>query len=128
MATQKAKQPAARSTKPKTVEEYLDAAPKERRAALVRLRETIKRAAPKATESFSYGMVGFKHKGRPLMLFAYWKDHFAVYGSFDAHAAELENYDQSHKGTIRFPTDEPLPYALLTKMVKARVAEIDRSG
>ncbi len=128
MATQTKTKPAAKTTKPKTVEAYLAAAPKEHRAALLKLRETIKAAAPKATESVSYGMAGFKQNGKYLMTFGYWKEHFALYGGFEAFAAELKPYDQSGKGTVRFPADKPLPYGLVTKIVKARLAEIDEAG
>ncbi|CAN5243735.1 iron chaperone [soil metagenome] len=128
METQTGKKATVKATKPKSVDDYLEAAPKDQRAALLKLRETIKKAAPKATEGLSYGLVGFKHNGKPLVHFAYWKDHFAIYGSFDAHAAELKDYDQSHKGTIRFPRDEPLPYRLVAKMVKTRIAEIEKAA
>ncbi len=128
MATRTTKKPAAKTTKPKTVEAYLAAAPKEHRAALMKLRQTIKTAAPKATEGVSYGMAGFKQNGKYLMTFGYWKEHFALYGGFDAFAAELKPYDQSGKGTVRFPADEPLPYGLVTRIIKARVAEIEKAG
>ena len=117
-----------KTTRPKTVAEYLAAAPKEKRAALTALRKTIKAAAPKATEGISYGIVGFKHNGKPLVYLGYAKAHCALYGStghfVDAHAAELKGYEVS-KGTIRFPADKPVPARLVTKMVKARVAKID---
>jgi uncharacterized protein YdhG (YjbR/CyaY superfamily) len=128
MATQTKKKSAAKTAKPKSVEAYLAAAPKEHRPALMKLRETIKAAAPQATESVSYGMAGFKHKGKYLMTFGYWKEHVAIYGGFGAFAAELKAYDQSGKGTVRFPADKPLPYGLVTKIVKARLAEIDEAG
>ena len=121
-----AKKPAAKTAPPKTVAEYIAAAPKAQRAGLMKLRSTITSAAPKATESISYGMAGFKHNGESLILFAYWKDHVALYGSFDAYADELKAYDQSGRGTFRFPIDKPLPYLLVTKMVKAKVAEIEK--
>ena len=121
--------PGARSTKPRTVDEYIAKAPKERRAALTKLRHTIKAAAPKATESVSYGMAGFKQDGKRVAYFAHWKSHIALYGTsrdfIDAHAAELEGYVQS-KGTLQFATDKPLPYGLVTKIVKARIAEIEK--
>ena len=126
MATRKTKKPAARTTRPKTVGEYLAAAPKDKRAALTKLRATIKAASPKVTEEIRYGIVGFKHDGEPLLHFGYWRDHVALYGDFDPHAAGLKAYDQSGKGTVRFPADEPLPYRLVTKIVKARIAEIER--
>lgn len=110
------------------VERYYASAPPDRRAALLRLRRTIRTAAPKATESMRYGMVGFMYRGDALVHVAYWKSHFALYGSFDAQAKELKAYDQSGKGTFRFPADEPLPYGLVTKMIKSRVAELDRGA
>ena len=118
-----------KTTHPKTVAEYLAAAPKDRRAALTTLRKAIKAAAPKATEGISYGILGFKHNGKPLVYVGHAKAHCALYGSIghfvDAHAAELKEYEVS-KGTIRFPAAKPLPVRLVTKMVRARVAEIDK--
>lgn len=131
MVTQTTKRPARMTTKAKTVTEYLAAAPKDQRAALMKLRKTIKAAAPKATEGISYGMAGFKHDGKYLVYFAYWKEHVALYGIgsrvIDVYAAELKPYVQS-KGTIQLPADKPLPYALVTKMVKARIAEIESAS
>jgi uncharacterized protein YdhG (YjbR/CyaY superfamily) len=131
MARQTAKKPAAKTTHTKTVADYLAAAPKDKRAALMKLRKTIKVAAPKATESVSYGIVGFKQNGKRLVYFGYWKDHCALYGTsrafIDAHADELKAYDLS-KGTIRFTADKPLPDRLVTKIVKARIAEVETAG
>jgi len=113
----------------KTVDDYLAKAPEEKRAALAKLRQTIKAAAPKASESLSYGIVGYKLQRKPVVYFGYWKAHYAIYGLggsvTDAYAADLKTYLQS-KGTIQFPADKPLPYRLVTKMVKARVAEIEK--
>ena len=128
MVAKTAKKPGPKTTQPKTVDEYLAAAPKEKRAALTTLRRTIKAAAPKATESVSYGIVGYKLGGERLVYFGYWKTHIALYGSSGrfnkAHAAELKPYVQS-KGTIQFPDDKPIPVRLVTQIVKARVAEIE---
>jgi uncharacterized protein YdhG (YjbR/CyaY superfamily) len=122
---------AAKATAAKTVDEYVAAAPPDKRATLTRLRKTIKAAAPKASESLSYGIVGFKLNRKPVVYFGYWKAHYALYGMgsrvTDAHAAELKSYALS-KGTIQFPANKPLPYRLVTKMVKARVAEIEKAG
>ncbi|MEK6207390.1 MAG: DUF1801 domain-containing protein [Chloroflexota bacterium] len=128
MAATTKKKPAAKTTTPKTVDAYLAAAPKEHRAALVKLRQTIKTAAPKATEGVSYGMAGFKQNGKYLMTFGYWKEHVAIYGGFGEFATELKPYDQSGRGTVRFPVDKPLPFALVTRIIKARVAEIEKAG
>jgi len=115
----------------KTVDDYIAAAPKERRATLTKLRQTIRAAAPKATESVSYGMAGFKQDGKRVAYFAYWKAHVALYGTsrdfIKAHAADVKPYVQS-KGTLQFLADKPLPYGLVTKIVRARVAEIEKAG
>lgn len=115
----------------KTVDDYIASAPEKRRAALKKLRQTIKAAAPKANEILSYGMVGFKQDGKRVAYFAYWKSHTALYGTsrkfIDAHADDLKPYVQS-KGTIQFPADKPIPYGLVTKIVKARIAEIEQAG
>ena len=123
------KKPAAKAMRGKTVDDYLAAAPKEKQATLAKLRQTIKAAAPKASESVSYGIVGYKLERKPVVYFGYWKAYYSLYGMGSrvtkAHADELENYLQS-KGTIQFPADKPLPYRLVTKMVQARVAEIEK--
>lgn len=128
MATKTTKKPTGMSTKARTVGEYIAAAPKDQRAALTTLRRTIKTAGPKATEAISYGMAGYKHNGKYLIYFAYWKTHVAIYGMgrrvLEAFSADLKRYLQS-KGTIQLPADKPLPYGLVTRMVKARIAEIE---
>ena len=115
----------------KTIDDYIASAPEDRRPALKQLRKTIKAAAPKATEIVSYGMAGYKQSGKRVAYFAFWKSHTALYGTsrkfIVAHAAELKPFVQT-KGTLQFPADKPLPYALVTKIVKARVAEIEKAG
>lgn len=127
-AKKKAAKTPAKKSPSKTVDEYIAAAPKEQRAALEKLRKTIKAAAPKATEGLSYGIVGFKQDGKYVAYFGSWKAHIALYGFggsvIDAHAVELRPYVQS-KGTIQFPADEPIPYGLVTKLVKARTADLE---
>jgi len=112
------------------VDDYIVAAPKEKHATLKKLRQTIKAAAPKASESVSYGIVGYKLERKPVAYFGYWKSHYSLYGMGNrvtkAHAAELKDYLLS-KGTIQLPADKPLPYQLVTKMIKARVAEIEKA-
>jgi uncharacterized protein YdhG (YjbR/CyaY superfamily) len=79
----------------------------------------------------SYGIVGYKMNRKPVAFFGYWKAHYALYGMgtrvTDAYATALKGYPQT-KGTIQFPADKPLPYRLVTSMVKARVAEIEKAG
>lgn len=127
MPTQTTKKSAARTAPAKTVADYIAAAPTDKRAALKKLRTTIKAAAPKATEAISYGLVGYKQDGKPVLYFGYAKAHVALYGGFDKSLPELKGYVMS-KGTIRLRADKPIPDRLVTKIVKARIAEIERTG
>jgi uncharacterized protein YdhG (YjbR/CyaY superfamily) len=114
----------AKSAPARDVDEYLAGVPKEARATLVKLRKTIKAAAPMASESISYQMPMYKHHGM-VIGFAAFKDHCSLFPGaavMDAHKEELKRYDTS-KGTIRFPANKPLPAALVKKLVKARIAE-----
>jgi uncharacterized protein YdhG (YjbR/CyaY superfamily) len=106
------------------VDEYLAGVPKEARAALEKLRKTIKAAAPMASEGISYQMPMYKHHGM-VIGFAAFKDHCSLFPGptvIAAHKQELKRYDTS-KGTIRFPAGKPPPAALVKKLVKARLAE-----
>ena len=106
---------------------YLRAMPPGPRAALQKLRKTIKAAAPKATEGISYGIPMFKHHGM-LVGYAAFKDHCSLFMSTHITKAlkqELASYDTS-KGTIRFTADKPLPATLVRKLVKARIAQNER--
>src|SRR5881392_3518814 len=111
--------------KPTTIDEYLAAVSDEQRAALEKLRKTIRAAAPKAEECISYQLAAFRQNGM-LVAFGATANHCAFYlmssSTVEAHKDELKDYDTS-KGTIRFPADKPLPVALVRKLVKARIAE-----
>jgi uncharacterized protein YdhG (YjbR/CyaY superfamily) len=122
------KQSAKKRTPIKDMDEFLAMVPEETRRALEKLRKTIRAAAPDATETIGYGVPMFKHQGRPLVSFGTGKNHCAFYVMSPAvmreHAAELKGYDTS-AGTIRFQAAKPLPAALVKKLVKARIAEIE---
>ena len=114
-----------RSTPAKDVNAYLASVPEEARAALLKLRKTIKAAAPQATEIISYQIPAYKHHGL-LVGFAALKDHCTFHvmsvNVTRAHAAELKNY-KTGKASIRFPANKPLPAALVKRLIKARIAE-----
>src|SRR5260221_8515868 len=117
--------------KPKNIDEYLARLSEDKRAALEKLRKTIKAAAPKAEERISYQICAFRQNGM-LVGFGATANHCAFYlmssSAVVAHKNELKGYDIS-KGTIRFQVDKPLPAALVRKLVKARIAEnAGRSG
>jgi uncharacterized protein YdhG (YjbR/CyaY superfamily) len=111
---------------PTSVEAYLATLPDERRAALEQLRQTIKAAAPDATETIAYQMPAFRLDGRFLVSYAAFKAHNSLFpaseAAVEALGEELTPY-LAGKGTIRFPADEPIPTALVTRIVKIRLAE-----
>ena len=113
---------------PTSVEDYLAALPEAPRAALEKLRKTIKAAAPEAAETISYQMPAFKLHGRFLVSYAAFKNHCSLFPYsakvMDLCKAELETYETS-KGTIRFPVDRPLPAPVIRKIVKTRIEEIE---
>lgn len=111
---------------PTSVEDYLAALPEEQRAALEKLRKTIKAAAPEATETISYQMPTFKDQGRSLVSYAAFKNHCSLFPAsgavMEALGEELKPYF-SGKGTLRFTPDRPIPAALVNKIVKTRIEE-----
>lgn len=118
-----------KSTKPDSVDVYLSNAPEEARATLIKLRKMILAAAPNATEGISYQIPTFKYKG-PLVAFAAFPTHCSFYvmspAVMNMYKDELKSYDTA-KGTIRFPTNKPLPAALVKKLVKARIEENEKA-
>src|SRR6267142_4455710 len=113
---------------PKNVDEYLAGVPEPARSTLNKMRAAIRSTVPpEATETISYGMPAFKHKG-VLVWFAAFANHCSLFPTasvIETFKSELKGFATS-KGTIQFPTDKPLPAALVKKMVKARVAQIER--
>ena len=107
-----------------TIDEYIAMFPDEIQAILQRLRQTIHKAAPEATEAISYQMPTFKLNGN-LVHFAAFKSHIGFYpvpSGIEAFREELEPYIKG-KGTIQFPLDKPIPYDLVEKIVEFRVKE-----
>ncbi len=117
---------ASTKPKPRTIDEYLAGVNADQRAALEKLRKTIRTAAPKAEECVSYGLAAFRLNGRPLVAFGAAANHCAFYPmsstTVGAFQEQLKDFETS-KGTIRFSTDKPLPTALVKKLVKARIVE-----
>ncbi len=109
---------------PKNIDEYIAGFPPEIQEKLEKIRATIRKAAPKAEEAISYMMPTFKLHG-VLVHFAAFKNHIGFYpapGGIEAFKEELSIYEIA-KGTVRFPLDQRIPYALIGKIVKFRVAQ-----
>jgi uncharacterized protein YdhG (YjbR/CyaY superfamily) len=112
---------------PKNIDEYLAGVPEPARSTLNKIRAAIRSAVPpEATETISYGIPAFKYKG-VLVWFAAFSDHCSLFPTaavIEEFKNELKGFSTS-KGTIQFPTDKPLPAALVRKLVKARVPQIE---
>jgi uncharacterized protein YdhG (YjbR/CyaY superfamily) len=109
------------------VDEYIKNFPKEVQKILEQVRATIRDKAPGAVESISYGMPGYKTKGKPLVYFAGYEKHIGFYATPTGHAefaAELSKYKQG-KGSVQFPIDKPIPLDLIARIVAFRVMEND---
>lgn len=111
--------------KAKAVDAYIAQFPKDVQIVLKKVRTIVHKAAPTAEESISYGLVGYKLGGKPLVYFGGWKSHIGFYATPSGNIAfmkELATY-KGAKGSVKFPIDEKIPYPLITKMVKYRVKE-----
>ena len=108
--------------KPKNVDAYIEAAPREVRSKFVQLRRIIKSVAPKAEEKISYGMPYYGYKGR-LAYFRLAKAHIGLYippPVIQEHKSELKGYETA-KATVRLPLNKKLPVAIIKKLVRSRI-------
>ena len=108
----------------KNIDDYIASFPKDLQIILEQMRTIIRKAAPKAEEVISYAMPAFKLNS-VLVYFAGYKNHIGFYpmpAAITVFKKELSIY-KSSKGAVQFPLDKPLPSALITKMVKYRIAE-----
>ena len=112
-------------TAPKTIDEYIAAFPNDVQDILEKIRMTIRKAAPEAEETISYQMPTFTLKGHYLVYFAAFKKHIGFYPAPIGNAEfeqELSVYGAG-KGTVKFPLDQPIPFDLISKIVKFRAKE-----
>ncbi|TFG23017.1 MAG: hypothetical protein EU533_03600 [Promethearchaeota archaeon] len=108
----------------KTIDEYIDAFPKDVKEILIKLRQVIRKAAPEAKEAISYQMPTFKLNGN-LVHFAGYKKHIGFYptpSAIEEFKKELGSFETS-KGTIKFPLNKPIPFDLVRRIVEYRVLE-----
>ncbi len=111
------------------IDDYIAGFPADIQAMLNQIRATIKKSAPTAEEAIKYAIPTFVLNGRNLVHFAAFKNHIGFYPTptgIESFQKELSMYKQG-KGSVQFPLDEPMPLALITKIVKfnmARNAEV----
>lgn len=104
---------------PTTVDEYLQSFPDDVRAILEKTRQAIRRAAPDAIETMSYGIPTFDLNGNHLVFLAGWKRHISVYplpAGDSAYQLDIAPYKKV-RSTLRFPLDRPIPYDLVERTV-----------
>ncbi len=109
---------------PKTIDEYIAGFPDEIQERLKKVRLTIRNAAPEAKETIKYQMPTFTLKGN-LISFAAYKKHIALYPAPEGDEQfnlELSAY-KAEKSTVRFPLDQPIPYDLISQIVKLRIED-----
>ncbi len=112
--------------KVESVDDYIRGFPKSTQKLLQQMRRTIRKAAPAAQERISYQMPA-SYLNRNLVYFAAYERHIGFYPTsspMKAFKKELSGYETS-KGTVRFPIDQPLPLALIGRIVRFRVAEVN---
>lgn len=112
----------------KSVDEYIASQPQAVQGFLKRVRSTIRKAVAGAEESISYGIPTYKLRGRPVIYFGGWKQHYSLYPA-TAHLVaafkhELTPYEVNNKGTIRFPLSGPVPVKLIEGIAKFRSKEV----
>lgn len=112
-----------------TIDEYIEGFPADVQKILRKIRAIIRKAAPDAEEAIKYQIPTFVLNGN-LVHFAAFKSHIGLYPTPDGieqFKDELKPY-KTAKGSIQFPLDRPIPYDLITRIVKYRVAERRRQG
>ena len=108
----------------KDIDEFIAGYPENIQKILKKIRATIRKAAPKAEETINYGIPTFTLNGN-LVHFSAFKKHIGFYpapSGIENFKKELSAYE-SAKGSVKFPLDQPIPFDLITKIVKFRVKE-----
>ena len=114
--------------RPRTIDDYLATIDVDARRTLESVRASIRKAAPKAEETISYGFPAFRLNGKLLACIRGARAHCSYHPMSGrvvaANRAALRDYETS-AGTIRFPIGTPLPARIIRLLVKARIAEMD---
>jgi uncharacterized protein YdhG (YjbR/CyaY superfamily) len=112
---------------PNSVDEYIAAQPEAMRPKLEQVRAAIRKAVPEAVEGIGYRMPGYKLRGKPMLYFAGFKEHYSLFAASGTFFAELEEDLRGYelgKGTVHFPLTKPVPVKLISRIAKLRAAGI----
>jgi uncharacterized protein YdhG (YjbR/CyaY superfamily) len=109
-----------------SVDEYLNQFSGELHDRLNLVRKTIREEVPGAVESFTYGLVGYKLNGKPLVYFGGFKNHLGFYATPNGHEAFRQDFSKymQGKGSVQFPLDQPLPVDLIKRVIAYRKTHI----
>ncbi len=114
---------------PSPVDRYIASQPKAARVVLERVRAIVKKAAPSAIETISYGIPTYKLAGRTVLQFAAWTEHYSIYPANErlraAFGDELAPY-LSGKSTLRFEFVRPVPARLIERIARFRAKEVSK--
>jgi len=110
----------------KNVDDYLSTVKPSQKTELARIRKIIKQTVPEAEETISYDMPTYKYKGNRLIYFAAYKNHMSLFGGLGSLEQKLCNFKLSHRGTLQFTEDNPIPDDLVKEIVLKRLAEINK--
>ena len=108
------------------VDTYINGFGDERTVRLKTLRSMVHELVPDAIEALSYGLVGYKRNGKPLIYFGAFPKHIGFYATPNGHEAfkeEFSKYKQG-KGSVQFPLDQPLPVELIRKVIAYRKSQL----
>ncbi|MDQ3093740.1 MAG: DUF1801 domain-containing protein [bacterium] len=113
-----------------SVDDYIASFEGELKKRLRNIRKIIVELAPKADEAVSYGLVGYKLNGKPLVYFGGFAKHVGFYATPNGHEAfarEFVTYKQG-KGSVQFPLNQELPIELIKKVVQFRMEQVTKKG
>jgi uncharacterized protein YdhG (YjbR/CyaY superfamily) len=114
---------------PRTIDEYISAAPRECQTILEEIRKTIRQTAPRAEETISYGMPALKQQGI-LVYFAAFKKHIGLYPPVRGDEKLMRDVARyaGAKGNLKFPLGRRIPYGLIRRVVKNRLLDEQSQG
>ena len=110
-----------------TIDEYIETFPRDVQSILEKMRQTIRKAAPEAEETISYQMPTFKLKGSVLVYFAAFRRHIGLFPPAPREFKKEVSSYEGPKGNLKFPTDKPMPYDLVTRIVLFRKKSIQEN-